>query len=188
MGNTAFTVDDMRRFASEAWGELGSTVVDSWCGLNAAYFDGALRPIPIVITNTQPYGRRIGLCSYGGSWRQGRCISLNAPMNGGFLLADNGTLLHEMVHQFLQDRGENSKHAGAPWRREIMRLNESITGHTIWAGQYKQLRRNGKPTWLNMPNPETGEASLTQTQIARWPHKHFGIDLGSLGQVAGDSV
>src|SRR5215510_2256536 len=65
MGNTAFTVDDMRRFAGEAWGELGSTVVDSWCGLNAAYFDGALRPIPIVITNTQPYGRRIGLCSYG---------------------------------------------------------------------------------------------------------------------------
>ena len=30
----SFTIDDMRRFAGEAWGELGANVVEQWCRFN----------------------------------------------------------------------------------------------------------------------------------------------------------
>ena len=49
-------------------------------------------------------------------------------------MADNSTLLHEMLHQYLHERGEESKHNGEPWRREIMRITWLITGKEIWAG------------------------------------------------------
>lgn len=48
--NNRFTVEDMCRFAGEAWGPLGVSIVDQWCAFNAAYFDGVLRPVPLVIT------------------------------------------------------------------------------------------------------------------------------------------
>src|SRR6266404_435299 len=110
----------MRRFAGEAWGELGIAVVERWCEFNAIYFDGALRPVPLVITNTQPFGKLLAFCSYNPD-TGGRTITLNVPKQHSRLLADNGTLLHEMVHQFLFERGEYPSHDGWPWRREIMR-------------------------------------------------------------------
>ena len=71
-----FTVEDMFRFAGEAWGELGIAIVTRWCQFN----DGALRPVPLVITNTQPFGNRLAFCSYGGELA-GRTITLNIPKN-----------------------------------------------------------------------------------------------------------
>ena len=50
------------------------------------------------------------------------------------LRADSGTLLHEMVHQYLNERGEPAGHDSEGWRREIMRLHELVTGKKIWAG------------------------------------------------------
>jgi hypothetical protein len=84
-------------------------------------------------------------------------------------------LLHEMVHQFLFERGENPKHAGASWRREIMRLTKSISGREIWAGPSKTMRVNGLVVRMNAPHPETGESSLPQKIIARWLHDELGI-------------
>jgi hypothetical protein len=52
---TAATVEDMRRFAGEAWGAFGVSVVSKWCEFNARYFDGALKPVPLVITDAQPF-------------------------------------------------------------------------------------------------------------------------------------
>jgi hypothetical protein len=37
---TAATVEDMRRFAGEAWGAFGVSVVSKWCEFDARYFDG----------------------------------------------------------------------------------------------------------------------------------------------------
>ena len=93
-----------------------------------------------------------------------------------------GTLLHEMLHQYLFERGEDPAHMGDPWRREIMRLTKLITGKTVWAGPSKTVRRNGKTTRMNAPHPETKESSLPQAIIARWPHDELGINLGFLGQ------
>ena len=179
----AFTFEDMHHHAAEAWGPLGADIADTWRKFNVAYFAGALRPIPLVISQTLPFGRRIGQCSHNpGHYRGGRAITLNLPDQGGHLIADNGTLLHEMLHQYLFERGEDPAHMGEPWRREIMRLTKLITGKTIWAGPSKTVRQNGKTTRMNAPRPETKEPSLPQAIIARWPHDKLGINLGFLGQ------
>lgn len=114
--------------------------------------DNALRPVPLVLTNTLPFGKRLAFCSYNPD-SSGRTITLNVPQNHKVLLADNNTLLHEMVHQFLFERGEYASHDGAPWRREIMRLTKRITGKEIWAGP---VRQNGKAIRINASHPETG--------------------------------
>jgi hypothetical protein len=96
---------------------------------------------------------------------------------------DNGTLLHEMVHQLLFERGEDAAHLSKGWRCEIMRITKLITGAEIWAGPSVVRRIDGRATRFNAPNPETGPQSLTQAVIARWPHDEFGINLGTLGEV-----
>jgi hypothetical protein len=140
------------------------------------------RPIPLIVSQTLPFERRIGQCSHNPKSWEGRAITLNLPACGGQLIADNGTLLHEMLHQYLFERGEDPAHAGEPWRREIMRLTKLITGKTIWAGPSKTVRQNGKAIRINAPHPETKEVSLPQAIIARWPHNALGINLGFLGQ------
>jgi hypothetical protein len=172
-----FGVEDMRRFAGEAWGPLGVSIVEQWCAFNARYFDGVLRPVPLVITNTQPFGKRLAFCSYN-PVASGRTITLNIPKVHQTLVADMNTLIHEMVHQFCFERGEDASHGGAPWRREIIRLTKLIIGKDIWAGPSKTVRRDGKVVRLNAPHPETGAPSLTQKIIARWPHDELGIDFG----------
>jgi hypothetical protein len=184
----SFTLADMERFATEAWGELGRAIVEQWRHLNARYFGGELHPVPVVITNTLPFGKRLAFCSYAGADRAGRSITLNVPKDHGSLLADNNTLLHEMIHQLLYERGEPASHDSEGWRREIMRLNKLITGKEIWAGRSMTKRVAGadgklsKVIRLNAPC-EDGRPSLGQAEIARWPHDESGIDLGRLGQV-----
>jgi hypothetical protein len=175
-----FTIDDMYRFATEAWGPLGTTTVDKWKEFNERYFDGRLRPVPLVITNTQPFGKRLAFCSYNSAYNaSGRTITLNVPKDHQSLLADNGVLLHEMIHQALFERGTDAAHASEGWRNEIMRLHWLITGSVIWAGRSLVKRIDGKAVRINAPRSD-GTASMTQGSIARWPHS-AGIDLGRLG-------
>ena len=89
------------------------------------------------------------------------------------LRADSGTLLQEMVHQYLNERGEPAGHDSEGWRREIMRLHELVTGKKIWAGASITKRQDGRVVRINAPSP-TGKASLNQRQIARWPHAVHG--------------
>jgi hypothetical protein len=60
----ACTLENMERFATEAWGPLGTDTVRKWAEFNARYFAGELRPVPLVFTHTQPFGRRVAFCSY----------------------------------------------------------------------------------------------------------------------------
>jgi hypothetical protein len=131
----------------------------------------------LVITHAQPFGKRLAFCFYNPD-SSGRTITLNIPKKHIVLVADINTLIHEMVHQFLFERGEHANHDGAPWRREIMRLTKLITGKDIWAGRSKTVRCDGKVVRINAANPETGEVSLPQKVIARWPHDELGIDFG----------
>lgn len=174
----AFTFDDMLKFADEAWGQTGTSAVRKWALYNKRYFGGVLRPIPLVITHAQPFGKRLAFCSYG-QHGQGRAITVNVPSKHQRLLADNNTLLHEMVHQFLFERGEHPGHDGLEWRREIMRLHKTITSADIWAGRSKTARQAGKVVRINEPHPD-GRVSLRQGEIARWPHS-VDIRLGALG-------
>jgi hypothetical protein len=174
----SFTFDDMQRFATEAWGSLGGNTALKWRDFNRRYFADELRPVPVVLTHTQPFGRRLAFCSHSHEGR-GRTITLNVPAHHLVLVADNATLLHEMVHQLLFERGEDPAHDSEGWRREIMRLNKLLTGKEIWAGRSTTMRQDGKVVRRNRSCPETGQISLTQMQIARWPHGWH--DLGELG-------
>src|SRR5215475_13292806 len=95
-----FTFDDMRKFATEAWGSLGADTVLMWGLFNEVYFGGVLKPVPLVLTQAQPFGKHLAFCSYRPN-ANGRTITLNVPQNHSRLRADNNTLLHEMLHQFL---------------------------------------------------------------------------------------
>jgi hypothetical protein len=174
-----FTVADMHRFAVEAWGPIGTAIVDKWVEFNGIYFGGVLKPVPLVITNTLPFGKRLAFCSYGGPHSPGRTITLNIPKDHCRLLADNNTLLHEMLHQYLFERGEYPSHDGEPWRREIMRLTKVITGREIWAGPSVTVRRDCKVVRINKDKGD-GTPSLPQAVIARWPHDELDIDFGQI--------
>jgi hypothetical protein len=60
----AFAFEDMRRHAAEAFGLLGGEIADTWRKFNTAYFNDTLRPIPLIVSQTLPFGRRIGQCSH----------------------------------------------------------------------------------------------------------------------------
>jgi hypothetical protein len=63
---TDFSVDDMRRFAAEAWGR-SARAVDVWCRYTGLYFRGALKPIPIVLANAQPHSKKHRFLPFTGS-------------------------------------------------------------------------------------------------------------------------
>jgi hypothetical protein len=172
-----YTFEEMRRALVVGWGEKGGRVADTWREYNARYFGNRLKPLPIFLTRSTPYGHMVGwtCCA-----QEVTHIALADPSKGEILVADCNTLLHEMVHQLLHERGENHKHAGEPWRREIMRLTLQITGKEIWAGAPAVGKDKGRASYrFNRPHPETGAPSLTQDAIARWPHG-TGIRLGEL--------
>src|SRR5262245_35583752 len=176
-----YTFRDMMLNLVVGWGATGRAVAKCWWQYNHTYFGGRLRPLPIFLVPTTPYGKRRGWTCCSEALTH---IALAAPRHGGVLVTDRGTLLHEMLHQFLFQRREFPSHKGEPWRQGIMRLHQQITGQDIWAGDETVGRvrtedggRRSKR--IRQPHPETGAASLTQGQIARWPHS-VGIDLGPL--------
>jgi len=80
---------------------------------------------------------------------EGRTITLNVPTMFTDLRADSGTLLQEMVHQYLNERGEPAGHDSEGWRSEIMRLHELVTGKKIWAGASITKRQDGRVVRIN---------------------------------------
>lgn len=70
-----------------------------------------------------------------------------------------------------------------------MRLNKLITGNEIWAGRSITVRKEmgdgiQKVVRINVANKATGQLSMGQAQIARWPHDGVGIHLRALGHNA----
>jgi hypothetical protein len=176
-----YTFSEMRRALVVGWGELGGRVADCWADYNGRYFGGRLRPLPLFLTPVSPYGTWLGL-SCGGT--EVRSLALTCPKQGEVLVANRGVLLHEMVHHSLFERGVTSKHDGEPWRLEIMRLTQALTGRDVWAGAYvvaKEKVQGGgrRSVRRNRPDPATGRPSLTQAEIAGWPAS-IGVDLGAL--------
>lgn len=176
-----YTFAEMKRALVKGWGDVGERTAATWQEFNRRYFDGRLQPLPIFFTPAAPYGKRLGwTCSS----KAVTHIALVRPEAGTFLIADSCTLLHEMIHQYLFEQRLDSSHDKEPWRREIMRLHLELTGEKIWAGRPTVLKEklksgNRRSVRVNRPHPDTGKESLTQKEIARWPHS-VGIDLGEL--------
>jgi hypothetical protein len=170
----------IRLFLTEGWGEIGARTADRWLAFNNSYFAGALRPLPIFFTNTTPFGKRLAHCC--GNERC-RHIALNVPKSTGHgsygLIADANTILHEMVHQCLNERGVSPKHAHQPWREEIARIHLQITGESLSLGAQKVIKVKQPDGSRKSVRVMAEEGSLSQAQIARWPH-NLGIDLGAL--------
>jgi hypothetical protein len=165
------TRKQMRIFLEYGWGELGLNVFNAWEDFNAHFLDDKLRPIPIVITATSPFGHWYG-CTHWVAQRRVAFIALTAPSNAT-LRSDCGVLLHEMVHAYLVERGEVPDHEGAPWCREITRLSAMLGCPEITVRPQRVQRVNGKVARV------TPDGSLSRGDAARWPHS-VGLDLGSL--------
>jgi hypothetical protein len=54
-----------------------------------------------------------------------------------------------MIHQALNERGEDASHAGEGWRLEIMRLHKLMAGEELWAGRSITTRAKGKMVRIN---------------------------------------
>jgi len=171
--------DQMRNFMEHGWGDLGLRVADCWHNFNTRFFGGALRPVPILLVATSPHGHWLGL-THGSHERAVHRIELTNPGRKRVLVARRATLLHEMIHQHLVERGEDPHHDGEPWRREITRMHaELIEGERLWCA-YDQVKKiNGSSVRVPRPAPEPGMRAIAQKDIARWP-RSVGIDLGKL--------
>lgn len=172
----------MTEHAKEAYGPLGAALCATWAQFNRAYFWNALKPIPLILTQAHPYGRGGGACMTTPA-PGGRAIVLSLSKDGERYVADNGALLHAMIHQWLADMGEDASHAGEPWRREIMRLHLQIAGKKIWAGRSKAMRapvEEGGGVYRGNEDGPKGERSITQAEIAAWPPPDVRRKLGKV--------
>ena len=181
----AISFADMRAFLAIGWGGRGIAVADAWRALNKKHFRNKLEPLPIILVNTSPFGRWLG-CTYCNTHaRRAHLIQLTVPSQHDTLVADRGTLLHEMIHQSLTETGRSPKHEHQPWCEEIMRLHFAITGKPIWAAPQTIAKRRDPVTRarrsvrLQTADPTTGAASLGREQIATWPHS-VRLALGAL--------
>jgi hypothetical protein len=177
-----YTFRDMKRTLVAGWGKDGARAADLWHEYTDTYFAGALKPLPIFFTPSSPYGRMVGWTCCATEMTH---IALVKPSVGCKLIADRGVLLHEMIHQSLHQHGLYPKHAGKPWRDEIMRLHRQITGKELFAPPQRIIKvkladgtRESKRV-MDDRNAPQGVRLLEQDEIARWPHS-CGVDLGSL--------
>jgi hypothetical protein len=170
-----YTFADMRRSLVKGWGEIGERIAHTWEAFNVAYFADELRPIPIFLVPCTPFGHMVGWTCCQSEITH---IALCKPREGTTLVADCGTLLHEMIHQFLHQRGACPKHAGQPWRDTIIRLHKQITGEPLVLIRQKVIKvRQADGTRRSARQSPKG--AVTQGQIARWPHS-FGLQFKPL--------
>jgi hypothetical protein len=164
------TLADVRKVAVATFGNPGGHLVDLWAWYNDTLFGGELRPILISRSRVFAYGRCVGWTNVVGGHDPYRHIVVKA-FGWPICAKQRAVLLHEMVHQFLFERGEDPHHDARPWCREIMRLSREL-GKPIWAGHYTVFR-NGKSTRRGntAPPPELANLrALAQKEIANWPH------------------
>jgi hypothetical protein len=159
------TFEDAALIADRCFNQLGRKTISLWRHYNHDYFNGVLEPTPVLYIPTSPWGHWVG-CHI-----RDRNIYLMYPSekrSWGFV---RGVLLHEMVHQFLEQSGVDVGHDGTPWCQEIMRLSK-VFGRNIWAGKYTVTKVHGRSQRTNKPNPDKDSKAiaLNQDQISKWPH------------------
>jgi hypothetical protein len=164
---TAITKAD-RAALENLWGDAGTWAADTWTAHNAAYFDGKLRYHGIVFGLT-PHGGHLAHTSPTG--RITLHPALLDPQSDAWLIGHKlgerhatDTLLHEMIHAALIQRGDDSGHNGWPWCNEIMRITTELGLKPIKAAPVKPRRIDGKVVRLPL------DGHLSRDEISRWPH------------------
>jgi hypothetical protein len=189
------TWDTVRLAAEAYWPQLGARVVDQIREWNAALFDNAIRPAPIVL------GRPTSLCGHWFPTLAAACdprlgFEGNLVTTHGYqaprpvMAVQRGELLRAMCDRIeTQNSRPPLKRNSEAWCRLVMETHRRLTGRRIWCAAEREIiepredlgggefrpetRRRGQD-----PDPETGEPSLSRATIAGWPGTV--IDLGSI--------
>jgi hypothetical protein len=175
-------ISTLAEAAATLWGQAGIYLYAAYYRLRDQHFPELPAELPMVIGLTA-YGHCIGLTR---SWPTGARISL-AP--GVFARGEgmvDDVLVHEMLHVALIAAGQDPKHAGEPWYREVRRLSPSVLGRELDIDRPK--RRS-----VRVPNPAYGPDDRRRTlvrkvshgsgghaEVARWPmpFRPAGYDFG----------
>jgi hypothetical protein len=160
--------DDVVLIAERCFGEHGCKTVNLWKQYNEAYFGGVLKPTPVLYVPTSPYGHWVG-CTIPDANIYLMPVADRRPWS-----YVRGVLLHEMVHQHLEQIEKDWHHAGQPWCAEIMRISRMF-GFNVWAGKYTVVKVDGQSKRANKRAPAdlTPDYSLNQCDISHWPAGGF---------------
>jgi hypothetical protein len=158
-----FTQDDLEIVATKSFGDLGAQTAKLFAQYNADYFDGRVQPVPVLYVPTSPYGHWVGQA------QAQKLIYVMFPGNGRDWDFTRSVLLHEMLHHFLYASGENSKHAGKPWAREVIRLSAQIWGRQFVKVSDKIRKIDGHSVRIRAIG-EPRDGVLAVRELACWPH------------------
>lgn len=189
-----------RAAAVTLWGEAGAAVHDAYAHWRAEVFPELPAQIPIVIGITA-YGACAGLTRYRAPSRlpivigittgaagteptvfrrdsPGARISIASNLFARGRRAVDDVMVHEMLHVYLAQRGEDPGHEGEAWYAAVRRLSPAVLGREL------DVRRGAARRSVRVVNPRAGEpgqpATLVRKQrvaeavphhlVARWPH------------------
>jgi len=155
---------ELRKLMKWTYSDRGELLADAWDRLNQTCFRGVLKPVPILLPSSPPYGHWVGLCTGN---LQGETIHIqlkrDMPMKEHY-----DVLLHECLHAYLRECGESTDHNDVPWCREIMRLSTELWGVGIWASPSQPRKVKGVSKRVQKPRAD-GAESVKRTAISRWP-------------------
>jgi hypothetical protein len=174
---------DAAELLQPGFGKLAYQKFDEY---NAAHFSGELEPRPIIAVPVAPYGHWVGLARGDDENAHGAIYLQQAGAHYATVKVDDymsHVLLHEMIHHWLYQRRENSKHNAAPWCREIMRIGSEMGLPDFWASPSSPRKIEGRSVRQQKPRKD-GMLSLPMTAIARFPHTFFSYHQGKAALLA----
>jgi hypothetical protein len=159
------TLDEFQKLMSWTYSEKGTALAKAWHWMNEGFFHGILKPCPILLPSSPPYGHWIGLCT-GNPEGDTLHIQVKRDLE---LKQQFNVLLHECLHAYLRELKESTDHNARPWCREIVRLTGEIWNVEIHAAPDSPRKVNGRSVRIQKPS-STGMPSITRCQIAGWPY------------------
>lgn len=159
------TLEQLEQMMAWSFGAEGASVAKLWGAFNRELWGGALMPCPIWFPAATAYGKWAGLYTRNQDYQ-----SLHIQIKHGVSFDDKaGILLHEMVHQYLGESRQDTKHNAKPWCSEIMRITEKVWGVQIWASPSSPRKVGGASVRVQALSP-TGKESIPRACLAGWPH------------------
>jgi hypothetical protein len=159
------TLAQFRELMGWSFGTEGTVMADLWAALNSRCWDGKLEPCPMFFPRPTSYGSWVGLFTANLQRK-----TLHIQLKHSLSTQDKAdVLLHEMVHQYLSETGQSTKHNAQPWCDEIMRITKQLWSVEIHASPDSPRKVNGRSVRVQKPSA-TGQPSIKRKQIANWPH------------------
>jgi hypothetical protein len=195
-GQKNLTWQQVRDGAELYWSDLGGRVVDQLIEWNRTLFEGAVRPMPIVLSRmSSVHGHWFCTLSPDTDQRKGFEQQLVTQMRvynppRAITSVRKVDLLRQLIRQLYIQDGKPPPNANSQERCDlIMRLHLALTGQRIFASPVyveevpqrhlgKGLYKPAETHTYQNNCPDTGVESLPLEQIKVWPHGL--IDLGTI--------